>query len=843
MNYKINYIATLHLLLTFGFCLAQGVTGKEELVPPDYATFEPPQNVGESYIDPVFNTRVTRITNSHEFGNDVLGGYFNNSEVCVFNKDGSFFIATEAIRIDGIRKLAAFLYNGQTGERIKSLGTDSMQPWWLRWALADHYTKDGQKVSFDPNTHFYKYHGNEIRLYDVRTMNYTVIRTFSEYTAIGPAGGEGDLSDDGRYWVLDGDAKEIFVYDLIDDIKCPPSKFNLGTLGANGSAEGLDYAAISPSGKYVVVCWSTKPSLQRGHGIEVFDKEWSFQIQVYPDIIHWELGVDSFGHEVIYTVAGFAIPEFFSSYGVNSGDVISIRLSDGYIRLLLRMNPWAPQVMSACHSVTGGDNVFVSFYPRVENPLLDGWAPFWGEIVQIPSDGSEDVKRLVHHRSRRVEGKIEKYWQPDAVVNRQGDRMLFRSTYTYDIADVYMLELNDQASERDTLPPNEPSSFKAETMGPTKVRLEWTMPEPASDGDVALFYRVYRDGALIGDVQDTVFVDSMLVPDNSYFYQVFSVDKSRLVSERAVQLSFRTAEDDEPPSLLTLQILSNTALLLGFSEPVEVSSAESATSYIPAGYQVLDLSCSKDGMYVTMQTSELQKGSNYSLLVENVYDRTTKLNPIAMSEPLHFTIISPFSDDFSRSLDERWQPMHQSRWKIENTSEPRLILEMPKEVPQEGKRLAEIILVRDSQFSSPDFTFSCQAQSLENLARNPYADYAFVYGYLDSLNYTYVQYHTYDVVVSEIKNGERVYEEKIPAQNDIENPHQIKIQLDKDQLSIYFADNQVYSTQRVGSTFGKIGFGSFNDSVAFENIELVCALHKDQIPPKPPSGMIIKPLP
>ncbi|MBD3376642.1 hypothetical protein GF406_16525 [candidate division KSB1 bacterium] len=843
MNIKIYHIANLFILATFGFCLAQGVTGREKLVPPDYATFEPPQTVGDHYIDPVFNTRVTRITNSHEFGNDVLGGYFNNSEVSVFNKDGSLFITTEAIWIDGERKLAAYLYNGRTGERLKSLGTNNMQPWWIRWALAGHYTQNGQKISFDPNTHFYKYHGNEIRLYDVQTMNYTVLRKFSEYTAIGPAGGEGDLSDDGRYWVLDGDAKEIFVYDLIDDIKYPVSTFNLGTLGANGSAEGLDYAAISPSGKYVVVCWSTKPSLQRGHGIEVYDKEWNFQRQVYPDIIHWELGIDSFGHEVIYTVAGFAFPEFFSSYGVNPGDVISIRLSDGYIRLLLRMDPWAPQVMSACHSVTGGDNVFVSFYPRVENPLLDGWAPFWGEIVQIPSDGSQNVNRLVHHRSRRIEGKIEKYWQPDAVVNRQGDRILFRSTFIYDIADVYMLELNDQSSEIDDIPPNEPSSLKAETMGPTRVRLVWTKPDPASDGDGAIFYRIYRDGVLIGDVQDTVFIDSLLVPDHSYFYQVFSVDKSRLVSERAVQLSFRTAEDDEPPSLMTLQILSNTALLLGYSEPVEVSSAENASNYISSGFQVLDLACSKDGMYVTIQTSELQKGSNYSLLLDNIYDRTTKLNPIAMTDPVEFTIISPFSDDFNQPLDTRWQPMHPSRWKIENTSNPRLLLEMPQDVAQEGKRLAEIILVADSQFSSPDFTFSCQAQSLEDLALDPYADYAIVYGYLDSLNYTYIQYHTYDIVISEIKNGERVVEEKISAQNEIEHPNQIKIQLDKDQLHIYFAEHLIYSTERVGSTYGKIGLGSFNDRVAFDNIELVCSLHKDQIPPKPPSGMIVKPLP
>ena len=404
-----------------------GVVSDEIIIPPDLNTFNPPSGAGSSYIDPAFGTKITRVTDNSRFGEFVLGGYYGNSEICYFNKDGSYFIASENEDFDGSRLIATYLYNGHTGERIRLLGMygTTVRPYWIRWALADRYTKDGETLTFDPIYHFYKYEDNEIRLYDVRDIdNYRVIRTFPEYGEIGPAGGEGDLSGDGRYWVLDGDAKEMFVYDLIDDIKYPASTFDLGSLGSKGGNVGVDYAAISPSGEYVVVSWGTDPGVNKQYaGIEMYDKNWNYIRQLHPSIVHWGMGFDFYGDEVVYTVVTHDYPEVFSSIGATPGDIVSIRLSDGKQRLLLDVPMWAHMAISSCNYITNGDYIYVSYHNRSEDPN-ELWAPYWDEVFEVPTDGSQEARRFVHHRSHYVEGESMKYYQPDAMVNRQGTKIL-----------------------------------------------------------------------------------------------------------------------------------------------------------------------------------------------------------------------------------------------------------------------------------------------------------------------------------------------------------------------------------------------------------------------------------
>jgi hypothetical protein len=199
---KILLLVLVYAFMAFG--QSNGIISDEIIVPPNYSSFVPEDNIGSEYIDPAFGTKVKRITNCGLIDGDALGGYFSNSEICAFNVDGSYFIATENIETDGIKSLAGFLYDGNTGERIKLLGRDTMRPWYIRWAIANKYKKDGEYIRFEPKYCFYRFIKNEIRLYDIRDVdNYVVLRTFPEYYEIGPAGGEGDLSDDGRYWCLD----------------------------------------------------------------------------------------------------------------------------------------------------------------------------------------------------------------------------------------------------------------------------------------------------------------------------------------------------------------------------------------------------------------------------------------------------------------------------------------------------------------------------------------------------------------------------------------------------------------------------------------------------------------
>ncbi|MBN2001422.1 putative Ig domain-containing protein, partial [candidate division KSB1 bacterium] len=546
---KMEFFLIVSILALPAILFAQltGIISDELLYPPDYDFFQQPYDVQTSYNDPVFGTEIKRVTNNIHFDRECLGGYFTNSEPNYFNLDGSYFLAMENDWVNGELEIITYLYNGNTGERIKTIGMEPLRNWWIRWAINDFYTQDGDTVYFDPVYHFYKYEGNEIRLYDVRDMTFVLLHRFDEYEYIGPGGGEGDLSGDGRFWLLDGEAEELFVYDLIDDIKYPASTFDLGSLGSFGSAVGVDYACISPSGQYAVVSWTTEPAAnQQFHGIEVYDKNWNYLRQVYPGIVHWEMGIDAYGDEVIYTAVSFGMTEYWAPWGVQGGDLVSIRLVDGAVRLLKNMPKWAHFTLSSSNAPTPQDYIYVSYDDNSED-LLDWWFPFWGEIFELPTDGSGIIRRLVHHRTRPVDGRNEKYYQADINVNRQKTKCIYRSTYNTEIGDIYMFDIGNRTGAADVIQPLSPLQLTSTDSTETSIDLAWQAPPPAPDGDGGSHYRVYRDGNLVGVTVQTTFTDTQLSAGEYYSYEVYAWDDAGNQSATAASASFRT--DGMPPGV------------------------------------------------------------------------------------------------------------------------------------------------------------------------------------------------------------------------------------------------------------------------------------------------------
>lgn len=822
-----------------------GIISDAVIVPTEYATFDPAEQVGSSYVDPAFGSRIYRITNSGLAHDNAQGGYFGNSEICYFNIDGSYFIASENIVDNGTEIIGSFLYNGVTGTRIKFLGSDAMRPWWIRWALANKYKKNGQYVIFDPVYCFYKYEGNELRLYDVRNLTYVLLRKFTEYSEIGAAGGEGDISNDGRFWCLDGDGRELFVYDLIDDIKYPTSTFNLGTLGAQGSAIGVDYAAISANGAYVIVSWSNEASEARYHGIEVYDKQWNFERQIYPGVIHWTTGIDAFGQAVVYTVAGFAIPEFFTSRGVEPGDVISIRLSDGYIRLLKHMDPWAPQVMTACNSVSNGSYVYVSFWPRSGNPS-SLWAPFWGEIVEIPTDGSGQVRRLAHNRARAVAGKAEKYWQPDAVVNRQGTKIVFRSTFTGSTGDLYMFDVGSRSgTSSDVTPPNSPTGLNSPSQTFDSIDLEWSRPVQASDGDYASFYRVLRDGQLLGEAFTTSYKDSLLEEAMSYRYDIYAIDKAGLQSLAPAIAVLSTQSDVIPPDIQYVKVRSRTRISVAFSEPVERVSAEQAINYsLSNDAQVEDVSLSADSVTVEITTTQLQLGIEYRLFVQNVTDLSRNHNAIPSGTSVTFHMLAGFFDGFDDGNSNNWHFLNSERWMVQqDAGDYALFLRTSDYESPSGKLLGEYALIEQSQFVSSEFELTCQARCADDIAENPYADYAILFGYVDTLNYCYVQFHLYDICINVIVDGERTFLSKNAIDIPLDQYQDIGLQMKDETINVLLNDHVVVTQPMQLSAPGQVGLGSFNDAAFFDNVNLEAISPADKTPPAAPKGLVVQSAP
>ena len=398
------------------------------LPPPDYNTFLPPDE-GDTYCDPTFGTEVKRLTSSGK-------AEVTNSEISYFNINDSYFLATD--------HNICYLMDGKDGHKIKALGGGTMRPWWIRWARGNYYTASGVRNKLDPPRHFYKYEGNEIRLYNIDTLDYVVLRKFTEYTEIGPAGGEGDLSKDGKYWLLNGtkpDGQQVlFVYDLFKDVKGPESLFDLGCVG--GNEPGVDYATISPSGYYVVVAWHAGPSdpFEGHYGVEVFErKTWKFLRRIHPTRIHYELGYDAAGQEVLFAPAGNSSEDLrsFNIPGLALGDLISVRLADGVATKLLDVPKWADSL----YSFANGQNQYILMALEAKSDSPEKlWSPYWGEILAVPTDGSGEAIRLVHHRSTKVGKQSHKAYQPDFVVNNKGTKIVFKSTFGLGGTDLYLID-------------------------------------------------------------------------------------------------------------------------------------------------------------------------------------------------------------------------------------------------------------------------------------------------------------------------------------------------------------------------------------------------------------------
>jgi len=821
-----------------------GVISDDVIKPPDLHTFNPPAGAGSFYIDPAFGTKVIRVTDNTHFGTFVLGGYLGNSEICYFNKDGSYFIAEENETESGTRAVATFLYNGNTGDRVRMLALSNtyIRPYWVRWALADRYKKNGQYITFDPNTHLYKYHDNELRLYDINDLdNYVVLHKFTEYNEIGPAGGEGDLSGDGRFWVLDGDGKEMFAYDLIDDIKYPVSTFDLGSLGSKGGNVGVDYATISPSGQYIVVSWGTDPGIDRRYaGIELYDKNWNFIRQLHPSIIHWAMGYDAFGDEVIYTVVTHDFPEFFAPCGGKAGDLVSVRMSDGHQILLKEVPIWAHLEISSSNYLTSGEYIYVGYHRRSED-VDKLWSPYWDEIIEVPTDGSQAVRRFLHHYSHYVDGKSMKYYQPDPMINRQGTKLIYRSTYNNDIGDLYMFDVGTRGTDQsDGTAPNPPINLRQGETTYGSIELLWEEPGPAADGDRPEYYGVYRDGQFIANVYSTRFKDTGLEASTNYNYRVTGIDDAGNESGGFASAMFSTLCDNVPPALLHLKVSSTTSIELQFSETLEASTAQTTANYqIDNNVQVQNAILVSDDV-VVLSTSQMALGVTYTLTINNIADASSNRNVIAKDTQRTFSLLSGFYDDFENGIDPAWVFRTPSRWTLDDDDGNHMLFLNTTEYGDYSKKmLGEYALVQGSEQWGRQFRFTCEAKSNEDVLANQSADYAVIFGFIDDLNYYYVQFHPVDVKLHRIVNGERTLFKEFPTQIALEDFKTIAVELNGATLSAEVDGLLIFQSDLPEVVNGTIGIGSFNDSAWFDNINLGPLEQQDTTPPAPPSGLVI----
>src|SRR5881397_743931 len=162
--------------------------------------------------------------------------------------------------------------------------------------------------------------GNQLKQYNVTNDAMSVVHTFSEYSSI-TGKGESDICFDGNHFLLAGNDRYIFVYEISTDTKGPV--FDPG--GSN-----FNQLYITPNDNVLVGYYAVGSN--RFQGIELYDRSMRFLRQVTPTIGHMDVTRDTNGDEVLIWTNGN------DPHPLCDNAIVKVRLSDGQRTCLLTLD-------------------------------------------------------------------------------------------------------------------------------------------------------------------------------------------------------------------------------------------------------------------------------------------------------------------------------------------------------------------------------------------------------------------------------------------------------------------------------------------------------------------------
>jgi len=361
--------------------------------PNIYPPVAPLPPLGTTFIDPIFNTAILRVSDAAALG----AGWISTEypPVDAFNCDRTLFVL---VRVNHFQ-----LYDLNGFVKELPIGA-SARPRWSR----------------TERTVLYFLQGNTLQSIDVNSLALTALRAFSAYTAIDDEG-EADISEDGGHRVLCGDGHAVFLFDMVAGTESP-------ILDTGGIP--FDSLYVTPDNN-VTISWESVGA-GRGQGIELFDGSGKFLRQIGLSSSHMAMTRDTNGDEVLVRTNSNDAPALD---GCPNG-IEKVRLSDGSRTCLLSLD-WSLAVHIS--APTGAGFVYVETYdaPSLHPTGGENWKVYGGELLRVWFDGRVD--RLCHHRSVA--------WsyngQPKATCSRDGSMLLFSSNMgrpvPADYCDVYAI--------------------------------------------------------------------------------------------------------------------------------------------------------------------------------------------------------------------------------------------------------------------------------------------------------------------------------------------------------------------------------------------------------------------
>ena len=343
----------------------------------------------KSYIDPVFKSKVTRITGEPGSKIPNTTGTWHQVARHRYSKNAAWNCDQSLIFLGTHHGFPSMLFlDGTTYKPV--FGRNQAPGTEIRW----HPLKPNIMVFVKNNT---------IGYWNVRDEKTEIITTFDGYSEFHIGPWEGNLSNDGKMIVITGKKGEkhiSFAYNLDKKKKYP----NLVLDDFK-----VDWASISASGKYIVI--NGHINGKNGDQTQVYNlrgkkvgKLWS----EYGRPSHYDLTVGKKGDDIAVGV---------SKSKPDDGRVIKRRLKDGKVTVLTS-GGYASH--TSARNLKRPGWVYVTYQHR--GPT---WAPYFDEVVAVKLDGKKTVERIAH-----LHTKVTDYLtQAHAVPSPDGKRVLWASNW------------------------------------------------------------------------------------------------------------------------------------------------------------------------------------------------------------------------------------------------------------------------------------------------------------------------------------------------------------------------------------------------------------------------------
>jgi PKD repeat protein len=184
-------------------------------------------------------------------------------------------------------------------------------------------------------------------------------------------------------------------------------------------------------------------------------------------------------------------------------------------------------------------------------------------------------------------------------------------------------------------PPTVPGNLSGTALSDSSIRLTW---DPSEHECGVARYELTRNGTMLTSLTKTNYTDTGLTENTAYRYALRAVSMAEVASAYSSTSTVSTLVDSTAPTVTLARAVSGTAISVTFSENLSSVSAQTATNYT-LNYGVSVLSASLSGKTVTLFTSEMSNGTNYTLTINHVADASSATNSIAPGTQVSFTYL------------------------------------------------------------------------------------------------------------------------------------------------------------------------------------------------------------